>query len=130
MIIEKGEKFEISFDEDGEICRLTIIGNQNEHDAHDMFEAGYKLVDFLKNRYGDDVKIFILNDLSRAGIIDKKAKLMNVSLIKNMPVGKVAILGAVGFRRIFVNFIYKLSGFKNAQFFDHEDDAVAWLKER
>ena len=130
MIIEKGEKFEISFDEEDEICRLKVIGNQSEKDANEMFEAGYKLLDFLKSKYGDDVKIYILNDLSRAGIIDKKAKLINVSLIKNMPVGKVAILGAVGFRRIFVNFIYKLSGFKNVQFFDHEDDAVAWLKEK
>lgn len=130
MIIEKGEKFEVSYDDENEICRMKLIGNQNEKDAQDMFEAGYKLLDFLKNRFGDNAKIYMLNDLTRAGLVDKKAKLINISVLKKMPVAKVAILGVVGFRRSLVNFIYQLSGFKNAQFFDHEDDAIAWLKER
>jgi hypothetical protein len=126
---ETSTKFKMWFDEDNKIFRCVIIGDQTEKDAHEMFEQIWQLIDQVVKEGGKVEKIDVLNDVSRAGKIGKKAREINATFFKNIQVNKVAIMGANTFRRTMINIIYRLAGFKNVKFFNNEKQAIAWLKQ-
>lgn len=123
------EKFKISFDEENKIFRCAIIGDHTEKDAKEMLDSVWQLMDQVIKEGGKVEKIDVLNDISQAGKISKKAKELNAILLKNIKVNKIAIIGANIFRRAIVNIIYRLAGFKNVRFFEEESRAIEWLKQ-
>jgi|GEM_PF-1727890 len=126
---ETTSKFQIAFDEENKIFRCAIIGDHTEKDAKEMLDSVWQLMDEVIKE-GDRVeKIDVLNDISRAGKISKKARELNAILLKNIKINKIAIIGANMFRRTVVNIIYHLAGFKNVKFFNNEKTAIDWLKQ-
>jgi hypothetical protein len=108
---------------EGNIIHIVVSGPQD----HDIVHAHFKLhrqITALVNS-----KVSYLINLDEAGKFSPDARKLWNDIADRTDTLRIAFIGSHPVARVFADFIIIASERFNMQFFDHIDEAVAWLNE-
>ncbi|MFQ5615532.1 MAG: STAS/SEC14 domain-containing protein [Anaerolineales bacterium] len=114
---------ELRMDADG-ILRLALIGNMKQEDV----DAYVKDLAPFRETATETEPLFFIIDTSRLGKASSAARKAFGELAKDPRIGKSALVGVSRYVRVLAGFLAKAAGRDNIQFFDSEEEALAWLK--
>ena len=116
--------YKLEMDQEG-ILRLWFEGNISTEEM-EAFRADFTA--FLEQSTEEKPLLVLSYSTSEAAKFSPGARKIFVQLNRDPRIGKAATLGVNRYTRVLAGFILKASGRDNVQFFDTEEEAVAWLR--
>ena len=117
-------KFEVWWDEKGQIVRTKFLGDQDEKDA-EMFAD--KIRELAVSHGG---KVKILTDGRKGGKSSVTARKVYCKLYESGAVEKSALFGLGPIQRVIASFVHHRQSQTEAKFFGAEEEALKWLEEQ
>lgn len=111
-----------------QIVKLTIRGDISDEDGERFLKD---IIAYRDSNPPDKQLLHYLVDSSHQGKLTARTRKIFTDQSRTSDVGKVAVFGSNRFVRVMATFMIKASGRKNLsiQFFETEDEALAWLQE-
>lgn len=120
------QKFKIWWDGTEKVIRICIFGEQDEESAEKIKSEASKLIASLREKGVENV--CVLADMTKAGQATSKARIVFAHWFQEGTIDKIALFGGEAIQRTIAKFIFAFSSYKNAKYFDTEEEALKWLQ--
>jgi hypothetical protein len=110
------------------VVEIKVVGNQN---AASIDLMGRDLRGKLITLRAQNKPCLVLDDLREIGTVDAAGRKLVVELAKRLDYDRLAMLGKPGVIKLGANLMLRAVGRAGSiRYFDNEDEAIAWLKEK